>query len=280
MLKGIHILSTAPSRARGHSYHPSCLEVSSMVLSALLWRKNCGAIKLYTDSVLYDFLLGNGLTDIWDGGIDTNILETIPPSINQNVFWAAAKLFALRDAEAPVAMVDGDLFFWRDVCQDIDLECVTVLHREDFFECYVPKDLLGIPSGYNYDERWDWKQYPYNTAFAYFPQNEFKNTYTEEAIRFMTGNLGEDAKPSSQMVFAEQRILPMCAKCHNIHIKTLINDPFDDTNTLFTHLWGAKGRARKNKKDMNQLISAIKAKINELDCVIYERVNIIFNDTL
>lgn len=275
MLRGIHIQCTAPSRARGQSYHPSCLEVSSMVLSALLWRKNCGTIKLYTDSFFYAFLTSNGLADCWDGGIDTNILEAIPPSINQKVFWAAAKLFALRDAEAPVAMVDGDLFFWRDISKIIDLRCVTVLHREDFFECYVSKDFLGIPPSYQFDERWDWKLYPCNTAFAYFPQNEFKETYTEEAIRFMTGNLGEDVKPSSQMVFAEQRILPMCAKCNNIQVKTLIDDPFDEENTLFTHLWGAKGRARKNKKEMKQLISAINEKIKELDNAIYNRMNFV-----
>ena len=276
MLRGIHIQSTSPSRPVGQRYHPSCLEVSSIVLSALLWRKNCGTIKLYTDSVFYAFITSNGLTDCWDGGIDTSIIEAIPPSVNQKVFWAAAKLFALRDAEAPVAMVDGDLFFWRNISKMIDPECVTVLHREDFLECYVSKELLGIPPGYQFDKRWDWKQYPCNTAFAYFPQDEFKDTYTEEAIRFMTGNLGEDAKPSSQMVFAEQRILPMCAKCNNIPVKTLIDDPFDDKNTLFTHLWGAKGRAMKNKKDMKKLVSAIKERIKELDNDIYNRMNDIF----
>ena len=276
MLRGIHIQSTSPSRSMEQRYYPSCLEVSSMVLSALLWRKNCGTIKLYSDSVYYAFLMSNDLTDCWDGGIDTNIIEAIPPSINQKVFWAAAKLFALRDTEAPVAIVDGDLFFWRDISKNIDPECVTVLHREDFFDCYVSKNLLEIPPGYQFDERWDWKLYPCNTAFAYFPYDEFKDTYTEEAIRFMTGNLGKDAKPSSQMAFAEQRILPMCAKCNDIPIKTLIDDPFDDKNTMFTHLWGAKGRARKNKKEMKQLISAIMEKIKELDIVIYNRINVIF----
>lgn len=276
MLRGIHIQSTAPSRLLNQDYHPSCLYVSSMVLSALLWRKNCGSIKLYTDNVFSAYLSSNELTELWDGGIDTETIEAIPSSVNQIVFWAAAKLFALHNADAPVAMVDCDLFFWRDIHKEIDLECVTVLHREELVECYVPKEQLGKPKNYQYDSSWDWNVLPCNTAFAYFPHNEFKKTYTEAAIRFMKGNAGKDVKPSSQMVFAEQRILPMCAKSHNIPIKTLIGNPYDNENTLFTHLWIAKSRARKNEKDLKQLILAIMDKIKEIDMNYYIKISDIY----
>ncbi len=265
MLRGIHIQSTAPSSAQRQDYHLSCLYVSSMVLSALLWRKNCGTIKLYTDSVFYAYLISNGLTELWDGGIDTETIDAIPPSVNQSVFWAAAKLFALHDAPAPVAMVDGDLFFWRDISKDMNLENLTVLHKEELWDCYVSRDSLGTPPDYQFDSRWDWTESPYNTAFAYFPHQAFKDAYTEEAIRFMTDNCGQDAKPSSQMVFAEQRLLAMCAKRDNIPVKTLIDNPFDGKNDSFTHLWGAKARANKNVKDMKHLISAILSTIKELN---------------
>ena len=243
-----------------------------MVLSALLWRKNCGSIKLYSDNIFSSFIEKNGLTELWDGGIDTSILEGIPRSINQTVFWAAAKLFALKDAEAPVAMVDNDLFFWKDISGTVTAKDITVLHREDLWGCYVPKELLGIPEGYSFDPEWDWNERPCNTAFAYFPHNEFKNIYTTEAIRFMTGNSGKDAQPSSQMVFAEQRILAMCAKQNHVNIKTIIDDPYDDKNDCFTHLWGAKTRARNNKKDMNRLLSAIMNKIKDIDDYYYQRI--------
>ena len=179
MLKGIHIHSTAPSRAQKPDYRPSCLEVSSMVLSALLWRKNCGTIKLYTDSVFYAYLVSNGLTELWDGGIDTETIDTIPSSVNQTVFWAAAKLFALQHATAPVAMVDCDLFFWRDISKFINSECVTVLHREELVECYVSPEELDIPTGYQFDTKWSWKEKPCNTAFAFFPNDEFMSRFAD-----------------------------------------------------------------------------------------------------
>lgn len=273
MLRAIHIHSTAPLVFQKQDYQPSCLDISSIVLSALLWRKHCGSIKLYTDSVFYTFLKSKNLLELWDGGIDTETVDAIPPSVNQRVFWAAAKLFALNNAKAPVAMVDNDLFFWRDISKKINLKAVTVLHREDFFECYVDKEQLRTPPNYQFDSLWDWKQYPCNTAFAFFPHNEFKNKYTNEAIRFMIGNTGKDAKVSSQMVFAEQRILAMCAKRDNISINTLIDNPFDHKNDMFTHLWGAKNRARKNKNDLQQLISAILDKIKELDDSYYYKIS-------
>ena len=276
MLRGIHIQSTAPSRVKNQDYHPSCLEVASMVLSALLWRKNCGTIKLYTDNTLHTFLAMHELTALWDDGINTTTIEAIPSSVNQTVFWAAAKLFALHDAAAPVAMVDCDLFFWRDIKKDIDSECLTVLHREELVECYVPQEQLGKPVSYHYNDCWDWTVCPCNTAFAYFPHNEFKKIYTEEAIRFMVGNAGRDAKPSSQMVFAEQRILAMCAKCNHVSIKTVIDNPYDDKNTLFTHLWVAKNRARKSEKDMKELVGAIMEKIKELDLDCYNKISEIY----
>ena len=273
MLKGIHILSTAPSMIPGQDYTPSCLEVSSLILSALLWIRNCGSLRLYTDRPFYSFLVENDLDSLWDDGIDITTIEAIPKTINQQVFWAAAKLFALKDVKAPIAMVDNDLFFWRDISEDIAVGDITVLHRENLVECYVPKELLGIPEGYSFNPGWDWEERPCNTAFAYFPEEWFKQVYTDEAIRFMTENPGRDAKPSSQMVFAEQRILAMCSKLNNLRVGTLVEEPFQENNDCFTHLWGAKARARTNRRDMNVLLSAIRGKINEIDPVYYVKIN-------
>lgn len=251
---------------------PSCLDTSSIVLSALLWKKNCGSLKLYADSLFASFIDRSGLTDLWDDGIDTMTLDSIPASVNQRVFWSAAKLFALKDADCPVAMVDNDLFFWKDVGPRLNASAVTVLHREELWDCYVPKRLLGISPGYCFDPAWSWRVKPCNTAFAYFPDDRFKDRYTAEAIRFMTDNPGKDAAHSSQMVFAEQRILAMCARRDGIPVKTLVSNPFDEKNDMFTHLWGAKKRARGNKKDMKLLVSAIWKKIKEMDDGYYGRM--------
>ena len=273
MLKGIQILSTAPSLIPGMDFTPSCLEVSSLVLSALLWSLNCGTLRLYTDRPFYSFLVENDMVSLWDDGIDITTVESIPNTINQHVFWAAAKLFALRDEPAPVAMVDNDLFFWRDIGRSVAAGDITVLHREDLWECYVPKELLGIPDGYSFDPGWDWEERPCNTAFAFFSDDCFKKIYTDAAICFMIGNFGKDARPSSQMVFAEQRILAMCAKRNGIRVGALIDDPFDENNDCFTHLWGAKARARTNRTDMDKLLSALREKIKQLDPVLNDKIN-------
>ena len=39
----------------------------------------------------------------------------------------------------------------------------------------------------------------------------------------------------SQMVFAEQRIVSMCAKKMNIPIYHFLDDPFQADNSIFTH---------------------------------------------
>lgn len=280
-LKGIHIQSTAPFKGRlREGDRPSCLEISSMALSALLWRKHCGQIKLYTDELFSAFLLKNGFDGLWDGGIDTRVVESISGSVDETVFWSASKLFALRDSAAPVAMVDHDLFFWKDVRPYLGTdEEVTVLHREYLWDCYVPKNKLGRPPGYRFNRRWDWKELPCNTAFAFFPDNGFKDMYVDEAVRFMTDNPGKDVTPSSQMVFCEQRIIAMCAKLNGVPVKTLIDNPFDDSNDLFTHLWGAKARAGRYRVDMKRIVSAILTHLKGLDEDYYQRIRELYPDS-
>ena len=111
MIKGIHILSTAPSStSSGAIFSLDSLEVASITLSALLWKKHNGTIRLYTDSLGASFFERNHLLDLWDAGVDLSVIESMPTNINQHAFWAAAKIFALKDAKAPVAMIDNDLF--------------------------------------------------------------------------------------------------------------------------------------------------------------------------
>jgi len=243
-----------------------------MVLSALLWERHCGPLSLFTDSTFFSFLKEAGLLGLWSGGTDTITIDTIPSSVDQKVFWAAAKLFALQKAEAPIAMVDNDLFVWKDLSPFLKDDAITVLHREELWDCYVPKEELGTPPGYRFDPDWDWEEKPCNTAFAFFPEESFKKRYTEAAIGFMAGNPGKDAVRSSQMVFAEQRILSMCAKRDNVSVITLVEDPFDEQNNLFTHLWGAKDLTKENRLERQRLLDSIMARISELNEGYHQRI--------
>ena len=53
---------------------------------------------------------GLGLIDIWDG--IENVIPDDLEGINPKMFWAAGKLFALREISAPLAMIDLDFILW------------------------------------------------------------------------------------------------------------------------------------------------------------------------
>ena len=150
-MKAIHILSTAPISS---TYDGNDIllpfEVMSTALSTLLWRKNNGPIKFYTDRKGYDFFKSVDLLDLWDGGVDTSVVDAID-GINQNVFWAAAKLYALKEESAPVTMIDTDLFVWGDIRDTLNKSEIAVLHREDLeqTDCYLPSYELGVRDGYS-----------------------------------------------------------------------------------------------------------------------------------
>lgn len=244
---------------KGSEYYVEDFEILTTILSALMWRMKNGPIKLYTDAVALDYYKRLGITNIWDGGIDTEVLTAIPSTINQEIFWAAAKLFALKNEEGPVAMIDTDLIIWEKIEKLVDGKRLLVLHREDFIECYPPFETLKKREGYRPDERWNWTIKPCNTAFAYFNDDDLKTYYTDCALDFMEGNDERPLEMISQMVFAEQRILGMCADVKQVEIYSLLEDPFQDDNKIVTHLWGTKDLA-KGDSTKNQVLCSILVK--------------------
>ncbi len=178
----------------------------------------------------------------------------------------------MRAENAPVAMVDTDLFIWKDISSYCKGRKLVTLHREDLIECYPPIEGLNVAEGYSFKDWMDWTIKPCNTAFAFFSDEYFKSFYVDEAIRFMKGNNNPSTFASSQMVFAEQRLLSMCAKHYGIDIYTLVEDPYDSNNELFTHLWGAKGIARDNIKQRRRLEDALLDKIKNLSEDYYKKL--------
>ena len=259
-MKAIHIQSTLPS---GDEFRPAFFEIAAMSLSAILWRMFNGEICLYTDDRFYKYINDNGLSNLWDS-IDHSLFLSLPTTIDWSIFWAGAKLFALRNENAPIVLLDHDLFVWKDIRDIYQGHQLITLHREDLFDCYLPKNKLSVVDGYTYPDGLDWSIRPCNTAFAYFAGNEFKDLYVREAIRFMDGNTLQANDGNARMVFAEQRLLAMLARREGIDIETIIGDPFAANNKVFTHLWGSKIIARSNPIQRNRLEEAILKKINTL----------------
>ena len=104
-IEGFHILWTAPyfEKSKDNTYSMQDYELLTMILSALMWRKMNGPITLYGDARAIDYVEGQGLSHIWNGGIKE---IQVPDSISPGVFWAAGKLYALKAAHMPAEQTD------------------------------------------------------------------------------------------------------------------------------------------------------------------------------
>ena len=219
-----------------------------MVLSALEWRKHNGNIKLVTDQLGLDFVQKHGIANVWNR-IDVSLDELNELPIRENVFWAGAKIVALQQQKAPCVMMDLDFIVWKTLDFSKYENELAVIHREDIdMSIYPPKDFFHVKDYYTFDTRWNWSVLPCNTAFSFFGNELLRRMYCDEAIRFMCH---ADVKDDylCYMVFAEQRLLAMCAdmlQCR-IHSFCQLRDLFDGRQNVFTHIWGEKEALRKNK---------------------------------
>ncbi len=230
----------------GQPYEVPDFELFTTILSALQWRKNNGCIRMITDRVGERYYRSLGLAPIWDDGI-TCELETIPYTVDPSTFWAAGKLFALCEMPAPCAMIDTDFIVWSDMRDRLASSELTVIHREE-----LSPDIYPAPSRFELDPQyvfpadWDWDVPACNTAFAYFGSERLRRTYLPQAFAFMSAVRGRD--DLIYMVFAEQRLLGMCANAMHIPIDALSTpeDLFAGQQQDFTHVWGFKQEMYEN----------------------------------
>ena len=159
-----------------------------------------------------------GLCFLWDDGVYP-LLDTMPEDINATAFWAAGKLYALSAVPSPCVMLDTDFICWKSVSNLLDGPDTAAIHREDIMPSIYPdQTAFAKTEGFPLDA-FDWTVQPFNTALAYFGNDEFRRYYTDTAIRFM--RCSPDADDTlTYMVFAEQRLLAMCAE-KNTHARLL-----------------------------------------------------------
>ena len=251
-LNAFHVLCTKPSLSVGKNFSMIEAEVFVMIISALMWQKYNGRIKLYTDRSGMEFIENHGLCDIWDGGIDIGILENNLYPINQHTFWAAGKLLALEANDCPCVMLDNDLIVMHSITDELSKTEITALHSEPLNpEVYINPAFLKKPHGYFFPSFYNWNALPSNTAFLFIKDKSFKKFYLEESKHFMFNNFSTPMENITQMVFAEQRLLSICAFSKNKKINYLLQSPFSEINNTIIHLWGFKELLR-NHKTVNQ----------------------------
>ncbi|MDY3031357.1 MAG: DUF6734 family protein [Clostridia bacterium] len=239
-MDGIHTNWTGPSRLRGGNFEIEDFELLTTILSALAWRRKNGTIKLCADETALEYYDKLGMLDIYNS---TETLE-VDTEIDPKMFWAAGKLYALRNQTAPVAVIDTDFIVWEEILFAGLGEC-TVIHFEELYpDVYPPQSFFNMSGEYKWREL-DWSLPACNTAFTVIKSQKFLEYYTESAIDFM-----KKAKKTDDnlryMVFAEQRLINMCAAELGIEVRAFsrLERLFHDGHGCFTHTWGMKQQMR------------------------------------
>lgn len=226
-------------RCPDRPYQMTDFDLLTTVLSALVWRRENGSIRMITDDTGAQYYRSLGLTDLWDGGIFT-YLNDIPSTIDPCTFWAAGKLYALAATPAPCVMLDTDFIVWHSLSEHWHRP-LAVIHREALNPAIYPApSVFVLAPSYHFPTNWNWNEPACNTALTYFGNDTLRKTYVGQAMDFMQAARGRDGL--IYMVFAEQRLLAMCAQACGvpIHAFSTEQDLFQGNQRDFTHIWGFK----------------------------------------
>lgn len=258
-MKAFHAFWSAPNRERNSGRVVlTDYELLTLMLSALKWREKNGPIRMVTDSTGAAYFERAGLGKLWSEPIDTG-LDRMERALDPTLFWAAGKLEALRQANAPCVMLDTDMILWENV-DALLTGSVVAAHREALLPDVYPEpsEVFSLDSGYAFPRSWDFSLPAANTAFLYLPRDDLRQYYTEEAFRFMRALRSTDAGPVVTMCFAEQRLLPMCAAEYGVAVRTLLSEHALDEQSFVTHLWGHKGElARSGERRMEYCLGCV-----------------------
>ena len=247
-MRAVHVNSFAPFFAKnGISAKPKIegFDLYNTVLSALTWRKHNGEISLVCDKASAEYYENLGILGIWN-----EVRARIPgdlEGLNPHMFWAGGKLLALRETSSPVVMLDTDFIVWKKLAFS---DSVIAAHREDLNPGVYPNiDCFQMKLDYSFNKAFDYNVLPLNTAFLYLPDEDFKQFYVNMALEFMKSahNTGDVL---CYMVYAEQRLIAMCAEYLKVKVETLLDkDKLFLPQSDFTHLWGAKQKLREDKNE-------------------------------
>lgn len=245
-IRAFHTLCSKPA-FENSNYNMQDHAILTMILSALKWKQNMGSIKLIADEKVISYLTEKNLDVIWD---EIEILEEL--DINYKMFWAGCKIFTLKKQKLPIVMLDVDMIVWNDISSKLNSEVIAI-HDEPLIEdIYRDKNYFKLNSNYSFDDDFDWSVKASNTALLYIQNEEFRDYYCDESIKFMENAQNTD-DTLSYMIFAEQRLLPMCAKKQGKKIKHLLKYPQAIGNQNdFTHIWGYK-RSLSMSEDENEI---------------------------
>ncbi len=231
-------------RNKGQKYTIEDFDIFTTVLSALCWRKYNGRIVMAADEAAEKFYEERSLLGLWDEVVGLSVPEALDPDI----FWAAGKLYALREFSAPIVMMDTDFIVWEKLPFDLIACDGCTIHREELYpDVYPDPAAFSMKEGYRFGDNWDWDSPAYNTAFVYFKSREFLERYLSEAVRFMENAKNPD-NFLTYMVFAEQRMMGLL-RGEGFRVEALSGlDRLFSGGGCFTHTWGFKEQMRRSPR--------------------------------
>ena len=238
-MEACHSFWSEPNRCRnqGEIRFPD-FEQLTAILSALEWKRHSGPVRMLTDTAGAAYFREIGLSAFWDG--TESVLADLAQRTDPYAFWAAGKLWALGSMPVPCVMLDTDLIVWENVISRVTEDAVAA-HPEPLNpRTYPDPSVFRLTEGYAFPEKWDFSLNAANTAFLFFRDRTLRDTYLEEAMDFMQHVRTDGSDPVQTMCFAEQRILPMCAKAEGVALETLLREDALDNQSIITHLWGHK----------------------------------------
>lgn len=247
MLRAFHSNWTRPFFVRnpGGIYAVEPFELLTTALSALAWRRENGPIRMICDTEAKRYYESLGLCFLWDEGVHS-LLDAVPQDVNAMAFWAAGKLYALSAMPSPCVMIDTDFICWKPLALLVDGLDAAAIHREDIMpDIYPGPASFTQTHGFAFST-FDWSVQPLNTALSYFGSDSFRRYYTDTAIRFIRSSPSAD-DVLTYMVFAEQRLLAMCAEKKQACVAAFSDLPAlfgGGQNGYFTHIWGFKQQMR------------------------------------
>ncbi len=244
-------------------------EIFTMTLSALEWRKLNGSICLATDRAGLEYLSDIGLLGSFSSGSGESIWDEYSLmlddmdklGIDESVFWAGCKLYALQQFQEPCVMMDLDFIVWETMDFSQYGNHIAVIHFEEIGNpTYPDKDFFVFKDEYSFTSDLDWSVPACNTAFAYFGDVDFMRIYACKALEFMQ-HADAHIDPLPYMVMAEQRFLSMYATLYDKHLYSFstLEELFSSNQKKFTHIWGDKTTLRRND-EMNKTFCADCAK--------------------
>ena len=265
LLTAYHVLSTLPVRARKPEtdFALEEFEIRTAKLSALCWRRYNGPIYLVTDPTGADYVYKTGLDSLYDG------VQVLLSEGNWNIpvekFWACGKILALQQLPLPCVILDMDLIVWEPL--PMELGKLAAAHIEHIRpKVYPPLSDFWISPRYSFPSGWDETAEPLNTSILYMEDKALRDYYTRCAIDFMQYERHTPDNGVQCMVFAEQRILGMCAAELGVKAHTFLDyDHLDTPQSLITHTWSGKRLLHFRENAQERFLQLCKEKLQLLE---------------